>query len=135
MLEAEEFKMTGFWIFMLVTELSVPVIMIVFGILFSKRAPKTINTVFGYRSEMSMKNRETWEFAHRLCGKIWTRSGMLLAPLSLVVMLFCFGKEKAVVGNFGLALMFVQLVVLIGSIFPVESALKKTFDSDGNRRN
>ncbi len=33
----------GFWIFMMVMELLIPLIMIIFGKLFSKKAPKEIN--------------------------------------------------------------------------------------------
>ena len=35
-----------------------------------KKAPKEINSVFGYRTSMSMKNKDTWEFAHKYCGKV-----------------------------------------------------------------
>ena len=54
----------GFWIFMLITDLLIPVIMTVFGWYFIKQAPKNINYLFGYRTEMSMKNEDTWKFAH-----------------------------------------------------------------------
>lgn len=38
----------GFWIFVLIMVLLIPVTMIVFGRLFSKAAPKEINYMFGY---------------------------------------------------------------------------------------
>jgi len=46
----------GFWIFMCVTVLLIPFLMISFGGLFSRSAPKEINSAFGYRTSMSMKN-------------------------------------------------------------------------------
>ena len=65
----------GFWIFMLIMDLLLPFTMIGFGRYFMKKAPKEINSVFGYRTSMSMKNKDTWEFAHKYCG-----NGMM--PLS-----------------------------------------------------
>ena len=61
----------GFWIFMLIMDMLLPVTMIYFGKQFMKNAPKEINATFGYRTTMSMKNKDTWEFAHKYCGKIW----------------------------------------------------------------
>ena len=56
-----------FWIFMLIMDLLLPFTMIGFGRYFMKKAPKEINSVFGYRTSMSMKNKDTWEFAHKYC--------------------------------------------------------------------
>lgn len=82
----------GFWIFMLFIELIIPVTMIGFGKMFLKHSPKEINMVFGYRTSMSMKNRDTWEFAHKYCGKIWYTSGKILLLLSIISMFFVIGK-------------------------------------------
>lgn len=57
-----------FWIFMLVMNLLIPISMIGFGKLFMKTTPKEINGLFGYRTSMSMKNKDTWIFAHHYCG-------------------------------------------------------------------
>ena len=38
----------GFWIFMLAMGLLFPVVMILFGTMFMKSAPKKINYIFGY---------------------------------------------------------------------------------------
>lgn len=49
----------GFWIFMTIMNLLIPLTMILFGIYFIKKSPKEINTTFGYRTSMSMKNKDT----------------------------------------------------------------------------
>ena len=59
----------GFGIFMLLMDLLIPLTMVVFGKMFMTKSPKNINAVFGYRTTMSMKNKDTWEFAHKYCGK------------------------------------------------------------------
>ena len=40
----------GFWLFMLAMGLLFPAIMIMFGAVFAKTAPKKINYIFGYRT-------------------------------------------------------------------------------------
>lgn len=54
----------GFLIFMVIMLLLTPLTMIGFGKYFIKSAPKEINGAFGYRTSMSMKNKDTWQFAH-----------------------------------------------------------------------
>ncbi len=123
----------GFWIFMVVVLLITPLTMIGFGKCFIKSAPKEINMGFGYRTSMSMKNKETWQFAHNYCGKLWYNAGKILL-LSVLTMVFVIGKDIDTIGNLGLIIMVVQMFFLICPIFPTERALKKNFDKNGNRR-
>jgi len=125
----------GFWVFMLVMDLLIPFTMIGFGKYFIKKAPKEINRVFGYRTPMSMKNKETWEFAHHYCGKLWLIIGWIMLVISIIAMLFVIGKDESVVETFGGILCGIQLVFLFASIFPTEIALKNNFDEHGNRKN
>ncbi len=122
----------GFWIFMIIMLLLIPIIMICFGKYFIKSAPKKINIVFGYRSSMSMKNNETWKFAHNHCGKLWYNLGRFLL-LSVPLMFFVLGKSEDTIGYFGLIIVTIQTVFLVGSFFPTERALKKKFDENGNK--
>ncbi len=124
----------GFWLFMLVMDLLIPAIMAVFGLRFLKNPPKEINTLYGYRTARSMKNRDTWDFAHRHCGTLWRNLGLVLLPLSVLAMLPAWGKDIGTVALFGCVVCIVQTAVLLGSIVPTERALKKTFDDLGNRR-
>ena len=48
-----------------------------------------------------MMNMETWKFAHAYIGKVWFICGLLLFPLSAVVMTFVFGKGSDTVGIAG----------------------------------
>lgn len=126
--------MIGFWIFLLVMDLLIPGTMIWIGNQFISKPPQKINSIFGYRTTMSMKNKDTWQFAHHYCGKIWLRLGWILLPLSVVPMLAVFGKDVGTVGIVGGIICAVQAVFLIGSILPVEIALNRTFDKSGNRK-
>lgn len=123
-----------FWIFMLVTELFVPIVMVFFGKYFLKSAPKEINSLFGYRTTMSMKNKDTWIFAHKYCGRIWFIAGLIMLPVTLLVMLFVLGKSEDIIGTVGSVICIVQLIPMVGAIVPTEKALKRNFDEDGNRK-
>ena len=111
-----------------------PVVMILFGTMFMKSAPKKIYYIFGYRTDMSLKNRETWEFAHKYFGKLWFRFGLLLIPITVIPMLFVIGNTQNVVAAVGLIVSFVNTVTLIVPIFFTEKALNRTFDKDGKRK-
>ena len=118
----------AFWVFMLIMGLLIPLTMVGFGKLFLTRAPKNINMVFGYRTVMSMKNRDTWEFAHKMIGKLWLRCGLTMLPLSVI------GKDASAVGRVGIIVIAIQMLPMLGTLFPVEAALKKNFDKNGVRR-
>ncbi len=123
-----------FWIFMLLMDLLVPFSMIGIGKRFMTRPPKTINASFGYRTTMSMKNKDTWDFAHKYCGKLWFKCGSVLIPLSVIPLMFVFNKEINTIGIVGGIVCIAQLVPLIGTIILTEAALKRTFDKNGVRR-
>ena len=124
----------SFWFFMLIMNLLVPFTMIIFGRYFSKKAPKNINGLFGYRTSMSTKNKETWIFAHNYFGRIWFYRGSILLVISVVGMLFLIGKDKNIIGNYGLVLTVMQMLFLLSPIVPTEIALRKNFDEQGNRK-
>ena len=124
----------AFWLFMLAAVLLTPGVMIVFGGRFIKHPPDKINSTYGYRTAMSMKNRDTWIFAHRYCGKLWQRLGWTLGALSTAAMGFAWGRDIGSIGIFGGAIACVQCLVLLLSIAYVERALKKNFDKNGNKK-
>ena len=121
----------GFWIFMTCMALLIPGILVALGSVFQKAAPKEINYIYGYRTSLSMKNKETWEFANRMFGRLAYRTGLILTPLSLAVMLLTLFRSDEIVGTVGSILVTLQLIPLLGIIPIVEKALRKNFHSDG----
>ena len=121
----------GFWIYMLIITLLFPAIMIFFGLYFKKRTPREINYLFGYRTSRSMKTKETWEFAHKLLGRIWFTAGLVLLPINIVPMLLVLGEGKDFIGNVGVVLCTVGVITIISTIIPIEIALKHNFNKDG----
>ena len=126
--------MNGFYVYMLLTSLLIPVIMLVFGWIFRCRAPKKINVWYGYRSARSMKNEDTWVFAHQHIGRTWLIVGAVLLVISVIPMIAVYGKDVDTVSVVSLVLTVVQLIPLIVSLIPTERALKNTFDENGIRK-
>lgn len=124
----------GFWIFMFVCNLLVPLVILGFGKVFIKHPPKDINGVYGYRSSMSMKNQETWDFAHHYCGRLWIKIGWIILIISIIPMMFVIGKADNIIGIMSLIICGIQLVVLIGTIISTEKALNKNFHKDGTKK-
>ncbi|MCQ2529312.1 MAG: SdpI family protein [Saccharofermentans sp.] len=122
-----------FFITMFVCSLLIPLIMIIGGYLMWKRPPRNINSLMGYRTTMSKKNVDTWKFAHDYCGRLWLKFGLIILVPSIVVQIPFVHADDDTIGLMTLVLMMVQLVVVVASIFPVEKALKQTFDKDGVR--
>ncbi len=126
----------GFWIFMLVMELMLPIMILAFGVWFQKNPPGQMNPIFGYRTCMSMKNIDTWNFAHRYCGRLWIRLGSLTVSITILAMLPVIGKNDNVVGVFGAIWVTVQcIVLLVLPIIQTEKELRRNFDSNGCRKN
>ena len=120
--------------FNLVIDLLVPFIMIGFGWRFMKKPPKDINGAYGYRTSMSMKNQDTWAFAHQVCGRVWFAVGWVMLPLAVLAWRQTLPRSVGDAGFLTAAITFLEAVVLILTIIPVEVALGKAFDRNGNRR-
>ena len=126
--------MNGFWVFMLVMVLLVPLTMMLFGYLFYFKPPKNINRIYGYRTKRSMKNSRTWEFAHEYCGWLWMRFGVVLFALSLACMNMLREKNVDTIGIWGGVLVMIQCILLVLTIPLTEKALRKNFDEYGMKK-
>ncbi len=123
-----------FWWFMFFCNLLIPVILLVAGRMMWKNCPKQINGLVGYRTSRSMKNMDTWKFAHEHCGKLWWKIGWVILGLTILVQLPLIHSGEDVIGTAGAVICAVHCAILILSIFPTEMALKKTFTDEGEYR-
>ena len=124
----------GFWIGMLAFSLFIPVVQMLAGRWMWKHAPKKINGIIGYRTRRSMKNEDTWRFAHECCGRLWWRIGLVMLIPTAVVMLPFYASDKDTIGTVGMIVCFVQIAMLIVPVIFTEIALKKAFNNDGTRK-
>lgn len=123
-----------FWWFMLACDLIVPGIMVLAGWMMWKHCPHDINVAYGYRTRRSIRNMDTWKFAHAHCGRLWWKLGLALLIPSILIHIPFFKSGKELVSAVGMIIMAVQTAILVASIFPTEAALKRTFNDDGTRR-
>nr|WP_223315518.1 SdpI family protein [Clostridium botulinum] len=86
--------------------------------------------MYGYRTYMSMLNKDTWEYAHKVCGTMWRNVGLILLIITLIIgVILRIPVEKA-----GVCLIIIDLVAMIGTLPIVEYKLKKKFDNYGKRK-
>ena len=109
------------WIFMLLVDLLIPAVMVFFGLRFEKKTPKPARSMFsfGYRTVMSMKSKETWDFAHKTVGKLYVIMGIILDTIGFTGMIIC----------------YVQIVGMLLPCIHTELALRRNFDKNGKRKN
>ena len=122
------------WIFLLCMDLLIPITMICIGKYYAYNKTKSINMVSGYRTNMSMKNEDTWVFAQKYLSRLWYMCGMILIPISVIVMLLALGKDKVLINKIGTVLCFAQVFVAVVTIIPTEVALRKRFDKNGKQK-
>ncbi len=124
----------GFWLFLLCCDLLIPITILLCGRMMWKHTPDHINMFLGYRTARSMKNKDTWQFAHAYCGKLWQKMGLLLLLPSFLMHLPFRSVSHDTLGFISLAIITVQLACMLLSILLTEKALKKTFTENGTRR-
>ena len=122
-----------FFIGMFICNLLMPLLMIIAGYMMYKHPPKEINGVIGYRTTRSRKNIDTWKFAHDYCGRLWFKAGFALLIPTIIAQIPFVKSSDSTIGWVTIVIEMIQRVVLIGSIFPVEKALKENFDDNGNK--
>lgn len=116
-----------FWILTLILNLLIPLGMLGIGLLYLKRPYKSINWMHGYRTERSMKNQETWDFAQQHFGNMCFQWGVGFLVLTLILMFAVLGRSEKIIGMVGTVLGTAQGFVIIYLLTPTERALEKKF--------
>ena len=120
--------------FLLLCDLIVPAVVLAAGCCMRFRPPKHPNGLVGYRTARSEQNQDTWDFAQMYCGKLWQKLGALLLALGVLAALASARAGEKTATILTLALLALQILAVLGSIAPVECALRRTFDENGTRR-
>lgn len=101
----------------------VPAVMIICGIWLMKFPPRKINRFNGYRTRLSMKSQENWDFAQKYSGKIYLIMG--LSELAITVLAVLLIPGAGTNASYMVAAMCVQSLLLIPIVPLVERKLKK----------
>lgn len=99
-----------------------------FGIIPKIVRPRKINSWYGYRTNLSMKNQDTWDEGNRYSTNQYIIAGVILVILGKI--------GGTLLQSKGYLIPLVAFVpVLYFTVFSTEKHLKKTFDSNGMRIN
>ena len=63
-------------------------IFIVAGFIQYKFPPKSINAFYGYRTNKSMRNQKSWDFAQLYSSKLMMKSGLMLILIGVVALIY-----------------------------------------------
>ena len=96
--------------------------------LFYKFPPKKINTLYGYRTNRSMKNKEVWDFANTYSTKLLLNFSLLTCIIQLVFIYKDPYSETLLLISWIIFILFLGL-----GIWKTELELNKYFDKKGDR--
>lgn len=100
------------------------IIYLMAGFIQLKYPPRKINSLYGYRTKLSMKSKETWEFAQQFSAKKSLQIGLLMLILG-IASIFLPTDTKEIQ-----AWLSVLLVILFSGIliYLTEKKLKEKFE-------
>ena len=102
----------------------------VVGIVFWKYPPKKINEFYGYRTTLSRKSQEAWDFAQRYSAKLMTMFGLVALVLAAVAHwlrnCICFNSDLLMLYDICITLLL-PIIVVLPPIVLTELELQKRF--------
>lgn len=101
------------------------IICIIMGLIFKAFPPKKINSLFGYRTMLSMKNQDTWKESHKYVSNTLIILGISFIPLQFIL------SQWKVSYNYEKIILLVCFVIMI---IVNEVHLRKVFNMDGSRK-
>ena len=114
---------------------SLPVIMLVTGILWRRFPPRKRNLLYGFRTRWAMLSQETWDYANRVGAIRMIRGSWVLCLVSAVTHLWFLGDHTKMALVSMTTVQVIGLFALIAYMWiPVEIDLRKRFDDQGQLR-
>lgn len=106
-----------------------PLSLFIIGLIWRSNPPKNRNAMFSYRTELSLKNDDTWAFSHHHIAKLWVRIGIIAMSITVFLMVYL----KDIYGSLLLWILAGQMIFLCATVFFVDALMKAIFDENGNR--
>lgn len=114
-----------------VCALLLPLATLGFGWLLAKYSPKTINSVYGYRTRRSSSSQAAWDFAQQYSAKMMLRLGIVMLICSVIPCLFGMFASDDTFGLIVSAVVTLQIPAVTSVIPLTERALRRMFDENG----
>jgi uncharacterized membrane protein len=91
--------------------------------------PRSMDSRYGYRSRLSMRNMETWREAH-----IYSSRLLLVASIAMLTMALVFSKKDHFQNYYFVYVIGALVFFVIAIIYLTERRLKHKFDENGKRK-
>lgn len=108
--------------------ITVSILFIVFGFILMKYPPKSINSMYGYRTPFSMKNQDTWDISQKHSGLLMLLLGVINGIFGIVSIV-----QPMPATNEKIQLLF-SLAGSLVIIIIEETYLRKIFNKDGSKK-
>lgn len=103
--------------------LIIPIITVICGVVSLNRPPKEINSLYGYRTARSMRDKRSWDYAQSMLGEYFIYYAIASFIVGLILSVICrifFNREYA-----PSVIMLIQTAGIFSLVFVIESNLKK----------
>ena len=112
--------------FYFIADFIAPAAMLLVGIWWRLSPPAYGKHGLAYSTELTRENPDAWIAAHRHCGKLWVRIGLISALVS-GILIALFPEHHA---DFWMWLIVGQMVLFCVSVFMVDLLLETQFGED-----
>ena len=99
-----------------IVNLIIPAVMLFGGYMMKTCPPRSISRWVGFRTALSMKNADTWAFAHACCGRVWWKIGWISLALSVLGQLPFAKDGEETLETLALVMVLAQSFVLLGTV-------------------
>lgn len=114
--------------------LIIPLVMVILGLVGWLCPPKEANWYLGYRTRRAMGSEDSWFFAQKLRGMVWTIAGGAMLIPSLILRGLMAKGSMDYASRMVITYVGVQLGVLILSLIAMRIVMLVRYDRKGNRR-
>lgn len=100
------------------------------GFFIKKMPPKSMKTFYGYRTDLSTRNKDMWDEANRYAALYSVKIGGILLPVGIIIG-FIFKRQTNSFWLITVGIVIISAMLLLGN---TEWHLNQTFDEEGNRK-
>jgi uncharacterized membrane protein len=112
-----------------IVQLLMAVFSLIIGLIFKFFPPKSINSLYGYRTGLSMKNLDTWRRGNEISSDLLIKGSLLIIVVKLICMVFI--PELGVFNSILFLVGFISMLVLCAVL--TQNKLKKIFNAEGEK--
>lgn len=114
--------------------LVIPVLLLIFGLLYFFKPIKEANHIFGYRAYFGMGSVEAWRFAQRFAGFIYMILGGVMTLAMVIVSIVLIWKDTITLLTVSAICLIIELVLTGIAVLAINIYLAVRYDRYGYRR-